>query len=161
MVRVLFVCMGNICRSPTAQGAFSKLVQQRGLESLVTIDSAGTHDYHIGKPPDERSQLAASQRDIDISGYRARQVSFADFDQFDYILAMDRDNLDILSGLCPSEFQNRIRLFLDFAHELPEQEVPDPYWGGASGFEHVLDLVETASQGLLNHIQAHHLAQSA
>ena len=101
------------------------------------------------------------QRDIDISGHRARQVSFEDFDRFDYILAMDRDNLDILNSLCPGEFQDRIRLFLDFAYELPEQEVPDPYWGGAKGFEHVLDLVETASQGLLNHIQAHHLAQPA
>ncbi len=157
MVKVLFVCMGNICRSPTAQGVFTKVVQEHGLEDLISVDSAGTHDYHIGKPPDERAQEAAEGRDVDLSSLRARQVEVGDFARFDYILAMDRDNLDILQALCPGDLNGRVRLFMDFAPEVSDREVPDPYWGGPRGFERVLDMVEAASRGLLGHIQIHHV----
>ena len=155
MVRVLFVCMGNICRSPTAQGVFTKVVQEHGLEEVISVDSAGTHDYHIGKPPDERAREAAEGREVDLSALRARQVDVADFARFDYILAMDRDNLGILQALCPDDPNGKVRLFMDFAPEVSEREVPDPYWGGQRGFERVLDMVEAASRGLLDHIQAH------
>ena len=157
MVKVLFVCMGNICRSPTAQGVFSKVLREQGLEDRVSVDSAGTHAYHIGKAPDDRALEAAARRDIDLSVQRARQVEIGDFTRHDYILAMDRDNLDILRALCPSDLGGRIGLFMDFAPEWKEREVPDPYWGGQRGFERVLDMVEAASRGLLGHIQAHHL----
>lgn len=156
MVRILFVCMGNICRSPTAQGVFTKVVQEQGLEDQISVDSAGTHDYHIGKPPDERAREAASGRDVDLSALRARQVEAGDFTRFDYILAMDRENLDILQALRPIDANGRVGLFMDFAPELAEREVPDPYWGGRRGFERVIDMVEAASRGLLGHIQAHH-----
>ncbi len=156
MVRVLFVCMGNICRSPTAQGVFTKVVQEHGLEEMISVDSAGTHDYHIGKPPDERAREAAEGRHVDLSALRARQVDVADFARFDYILAMDRDNLGILQALCPDDPNGKVRLFMDFAPEVSERQVPDPYWGGQRGFERVLDMVEAASRGLLDHIQAHH-----
>ena len=157
MVKVLFVCMGNICRSPTAQGVFSKVLREQGLEGQIAVDSAGTHDYHIGKPPDERALEAAARRDIDLSVQRARQVDVSDFTRFDYILAMDQDNLDILRALCPHDLNGRIGLFMDFAPEWGEREVPDPYWGGQRGFERVLDMVEGASRGLLGHIQAHRM----
>ncbi len=157
MVKVLFVCMGNICRSPTAQGVFAHLVAEAGLEGEIAVDSAGTHAYHLGEPPDRRAAAAAARRAIDLGEQRARQVEAADFATFDYILAMDRSNLADLEALCPPEYRDRLRLFLDFAIGLPEDEVPDPYYGGQGGFERVLDLVEAAARGLLEHIREQHL----
>ena len=158
MVRVLFVCMGNICRSPTAHGVFQKLVAQHGLGEVIEIDSAGTHDYHIGKPPDERAQAVARKRGIDISGLRARMAESADMDRFDYVLAMDEDNLALLHSICPAGREHKLRLFLEFAPHLDQVNVPDPYWGGASGFDRVLDMIEDAATGLLDDIQRRHLS---
>ncbi|MDM8567482.1 low molecular weight protein-tyrosine-phosphatase [Candidatus Halobeggiatoa sp. HSG11] len=151
MIKVLFVCMGNICRSPTAEGVFTNQVQQEGLSEQIYVDSAGTHNYNIGKAPDLRSQATALQHGIDISQLVARQVIAADLVEFDYILAMDRGNLQILHSLCTSENKHKIHLFLSFASELNVQEVPDPYVG-KEGFEYVFNLVETASRGLLAEI---------
>ena len=151
-INVLFVCMGNICRSPTAEGVFRKLVAEQGLADQFTIDSAGTHGYHIGDPPDHRAQVTAARRGYDLSTLRARQVTRADFEQFDYVLAMDEGNLDILLRACPASLIPRVRLFLDFAEGIEEREVPDPYYGGPDGFEHVLDLVETAGERLLQRL---------
>ncbi len=153
MVKVLFVCMGNICRSPTAHGVFRELVRQEGLEDAIQIDSAGTHAYHVGNPPDQRAQATARNRGIDLSDLRARQVNPEDFERFDYVLAMDEENLAILRELCPPGREERLRLFLDFAPQRPEREVPDPYYGGPQGFEHVFDLVEEAARGLLEEIR--------
>jgi protein-tyrosine phosphatase len=150
--RVLFVCMGNICRSPTAEGVFKRLVNDAGLDAEIESDSAGTHDYHIGDPPDGRSQAAAGRRGYDLSALRARQVAHDDFASFDYVLAMDETNLTALLSLCPAHYRERVKLFLEFAPEAGHREVPDPYYGGAQGFEEVLDLVELAAQGLLDHI---------
>ncbi len=148
---VLFVCLGNICRSPTAHGVFRTLVEQQGLAHLIEIDSAGTAAYHIGNPPDHRSAAAALQRGYDLSDLRARQAIAADFDHYDYIMAMDNENLSELKAICPAGYQGHLGLFLDLA-ELPVREVPDPYYGGLSGFDQVLDLVEAASEALLNRI---------
>jgi protein-tyrosine phosphatase len=155
MVRVLFVCMGNICRSPLAEGVFRRMLEGVGLDEKVYVDSAGTHSYHIGAPPDTRSQATALRRGVDLRGLRARRVEEADLIEFDYVLAMDRDNLEHLLVLCQEqpELRSRIQLFLDFAPDLPEREVPDPYYGGSTGFERVMDLVEEAAQGLLVHIR--------
>ena len=150
--RVLFVCMGNICRSPTAEGVFKHLVAKNGLAAEIESDSAGTHDYHIGDPPDARSQAAAGRRGYDLSALRARQVAHDDFASFDYVLAMDETNLTALLSLCPAHYRERVKLFLEFVPEAGHREVPDPYYGGAQGFEEVLDLVELAAQGLLDHI---------
>jgi protein-tyrosine phosphatase len=155
-ISVLFVCMGNICRSPTAQGVFERLVEQHKLADVIEIDSAGTHAYHVGDRPDERASAAALQRGIDLSSQQARRVSPDDFDRFDYVLAMDQDNYEILAVSCPSELRARLRLFLEFAPDLLTREVPDPYYGGASGFERVLDLIEEASEGLLADIRQQH-----
>ncbi len=144
--------MGNICRSPTAEGMFQKLVNQYGLSNSLEVDSAGTHAYHIEERPDPRAQMAAAKREADISIYRARRIEERDFEYFDYILAMDEENLNNLKKASPAEYQNKIELFLDYAPDLPEREVPDPYYGGQSGFERVLDLVEVASEGLLSKI---------
>lgn len=157
MVKVLFVCMGNICRSPTAEGVFRHLVKQHDLEQHIHIDSAGTHAYHIGEPPDSRSQATARNRNIDMSRQRARRVEINDFDEFDYILAMDNSNLADLKTICPSDLQHKIELFLNYGENVNEAEVPDPYYGGSSGFDHVFDLVENASRGLLSSIKNHHL----
>lgn len=156
MVKVLFVCMGNICRSPTAEGVFRHLVKHQGLDDKIHIDSAGTHAYHIGEPPDKRSQAAARKRNIDLSAQRARKVERADFDQFDYVLAMDRNNHAELLSICPEHHRPKLRLFLEFAEQAGEREVPDPYYGGEQGFEHVLDLVEDASNGLIKVLRKHH-----
>ena len=152
-VKVLFVCMGNICRSPTAQGVFEQLVETHGLSELVLVDSAGTHAYHVGEQPDQRAAQAASRRGIDMSRQRARRVSEADFDEFDLVVAMDRANYEDLGEVCPPGHQSKLRLFLEFAPDVAEQEVPDPYYGGPGGFERVLDLVETAAVGLLADIR--------
>lgn len=157
MVKVLFVCMGNICRSPTAHGVFENMVNDSGLVRSIEIDSAGTHAYHVGEPPDRRAQQTASRRGIRMDHLRARQVEMSDFDYFDYILAMDEDNLTILRSMCPSHQQDKVRLFLEFAQQRHETEVPDPYYGGPSGFDFVFDLVDEASSGLLEHIKKHNL----
>jgi len=156
MVRVLFVCMGNICRSPTAQGVFEHLVEGQGLTALIQIDSAGTHAYHVGEPPDVRATQAAKKRSINLGSQRARRVSGDDFLEFDYVLAMDRNNYDDLMSLCPPDHRSKLYLFLEFATDLAEDEVPDPYYGGITGFERVLDLIELASQGLLAEIRQQH-----
>ncbi len=157
-VRVLFVCMGNICRSPTAQGIFEQLVEQSGLHELIRIDSAGTHAYHVGEPPDERATQAARRRGVDLSTQRARRVSEIDFHEFDYLIAMDQSNFGDLLASCPGEYRGKIRLLLDFAGEPGKSDVPDPYYGGGQGFERVLDLVEEGARGLLDEIRSKHLA---
>ena len=149
MVKVLFVCMGNICRSPTAHGVFRALVQQEGLADRIEIDSAGTHAYHVGEPPDARAQEHARRRGYDLSGLRARQVMREDFEYFELILAMDRGHLEILRRIAPPRHRHKLRLFMEFAEERRGDEVPDPYYGGPGGFERVLDMVEAAARGLL------------
>lgn len=152
--RILFVCMGNICRSPTAEGVFRKLLAERAPHLEVHIDSAGTHGYHTGAPPDPRACRAAERRGVDLKPLRARQVSAEDFERFELVLAMDEENRQFLLELCPAEHRHRIRLLLEFAPHLTLREVPDPYYGGSTGFEHVLDLVEEAAAGLLEHLRA-------
>ena len=155
MVRVLFVCMGNICRSPIAQGVFENVARREGLEDEVFVDSAGTGNWHVGSPPDERAQRSASLRGLDLSSQRARQVRPEDCENFDYVLTMDEENYRAVAALCQGSAV--VRPFLDFATASPEREVPDPYYGGPDGFEHVLDLVEEASEGLLEDIRERHL----
>lgn len=157
MIKVLFVCMGNICRSPTAEGVFRYHVEMAGLAGRIQADSAGTHDYHIGEPPDRRSQVMAAKRGYDLSGLRGRQVSVEDFSEFDYVLAMDRHNLSILQQLCPPEHAHKVSLFLEFGRNFDVEEVPDPYYGGEKGFEYVLNLAEDAALGLLEEIRASRL----
>ena len=145
--------MGNICRSPTAEVVFRAKVVEAGLGVFITIDSVGTHNYHIGDPPDLRTQRAAKQRGYDMSKLRGRQVEVADFSRFDYVLAMDNANMAILYRLCPQTQRDRLGLFLDYAKKYNEKEVPDPHYGGDKGFERVLDMVEDAAVGLLIHIR--------
>jgi protein-tyrosine phosphatase len=152
-MRVLFVCLGNICRSPTAEGVFRQLLTQQAPELQVDVDSAGTADYHIGSPPDLRSQRAAMRRGIDLGGLRARQISAADFAHFDLILAMDRGNLLELEAMRPKDSRARVQLFLQYAPDSGQMEVPDPYYLDADGFEAVLDLTAAASRGLLAALQ--------
>ena len=156
-ISVLFCCMGNICRSPTAEAVFRAKVEEAGLAHQILIDSVGTHDYHIGAPPDLRTQRAAKQRGYDLSSLRGRQIEVADFSRFDYVLAMDNANMEILQRLCPRTQRERpgffLGLFLQYAQSHQETEVPDPYYGGEGGFENVLDMVEDAATGLLLHIQ--------
>ena len=151
--RVLFVCMGNICRSPTAEGVFKSVVENAGLADRIISDSAGTGDYHIGEAPDPRAQSAALGRGYDLSPLCARQVNLRDFSEFDHVLAMDEANLRQLKRLCPPEHTGKVKLFMEFAGEGTAREVPDPYYGGAQGFERVLDMVEQASNGLLEHLR--------
>lgn len=153
MKKVLFVCLGNICRSPTADGIFRKLVADAKLDHLITVDSAGTQGWHKGKTPDARTLAAARTRGYDLSVLRARQVQVEDFDEFDYVLAMDHSNLADLQALKPTWFAGHLGLFLAFGQQRDHHEVPDPYYGGSEGFELVLDLVEDAAQGLLNHLR--------
>ena len=151
-ISILFVCMGNICRSPTAEGVFRHHVQEAGFAEHIEIDSAGTHAYHVNEPPDRRAQAAAERRGISMSDIRARRVQVEDFERFDYIIAMDRDNLALLIEQADERHYDKIRLFLEYSAG-HEDEVPDPYYGGAAGFERVLDLVEDASRGLLETLQ--------
>jgi len=153
MVKVLFVCLGNICRSPTADGVFRKLLTDQGLTGRIAADSCGTGDWHIGKAPDKRAQAAASKRGYDLSGLRARTVHIGDFEQFDFILAMDESNLKDLLDMAPLHLHGKIRLFLEYASASGLTAVPDPYYDGDDGFEHVLDLVEAACDGLLETIK--------
>lgn len=150
---VLFVCTGNICRSPTAEGVFRRLIATSGLEQCIRIESAGTHAYHVGHPPDSRAVSAAARRGYDLSGLRARQVVDADFAVFDYVLAMDEDNLALLRARAPAKWQAKPQLLLDFSARYRGAEVPDPYYGGSVGFELVLDMVEDGASGLLEHIR--------
>ncbi|MBY0402544.1 MAG: low molecular weight phosphotyrosine protein phosphatase [Cyanobacteria bacterium] len=152
-IKVLFVCMGNICRSPSAEGVFRGLVEAHGLEEMIEIDSAGTHGYHVGSAPDPRSTEAALKRGIDIRKQKARKVQPEDFYEYDYILAMDDKNHFELQEACPPSELKKLYRFLDFAPSVKTREVPDPYYGGPNGFETVLDLIELASQGLLEEIQ--------
>jgi low molecular weight protein-tyrosine phosphatase len=152
-MKVLFVCLGNICRSPTAEAVFRAIAAREARDLAVDTDSAGTAGYHIGAPPDTRSQQAARRRGYEMSALRARVVAPEDFERFDLILAMDRQNLAVLRRRAPHEHQNRIRLFLEFAPELGASEVPDPYYGGPNGFEEVLDLIEGAARALLAHLR--------
>lgn len=155
-VRVLFVCLGNICRSPTAHGLFLKQLDEAGLSGRVEVDSAGTGHWHIGKAPDARATQAAAARGVDLTSLRARLVSAEDFQTFDYVLAMDHSNLRDLQAMSPDGHKAHLRLFLDFARDSDTEEVPDPYYGGDQGFEQVLDLVQDASRGLLQHLRQQH-----
>lgn len=148
-IQILLVCMGNICRSPTAEGVLRQRLQEAGLAHRVIVDSAGTHGYHVGEPPDRRAVEAAAGRGYDLSRLIARQVSVQDCHDYDLILAMDRANLAELQRLCPRMHQHKLRLFLAYSRRYPGQEVPDPYYGGRDGFERVLDMIEDAADGLL------------
>ncbi len=159
-ISVLFVCMGNICRSPTAEGVFKLMVQQAGLADRVFVDSAGTHDYHVGSPPDRRSQAAAHRRGYDLSALRARKFDREDCRTFDYVLVMDRGNYNRALQICGGSPEN-VRLLMEFASGRPEREVPDPYAGGVDGFEHVLDLIEEACRGLLVDVKGRLAAAAA
>lgn len=152
-MRILLVCLGNICRSPTAEAVLRGIAAQEAPDLNLIVDSAGTANYHPGSPPDRRSQAAARKRAYDLSGLRARQVRDEDFASFDLILAMDRSNLQDLRQRAPRETRERIQLFLDYAPEQALREVPDPYYGGPSGFEDVLDLIEAASRGLVRRLR--------
>lgn len=153
MIKVLFVCLGNICRSPTADGVFRKLLADQGLTDRIAVDSCGTGDWHIGKAPDQRAQAVAKQRGYDLSVLRARSIHMTDFERFDYILAMDESNLKDLLNMASLQHHDKISLFLEYAPNSDLTAVPDPYYDGADGFEHVLDLVEEACGGLLENIK--------
>lgn len=153
VTRVLFVCMGNICRSPTAEGVARGIAKRRRMSGRVEFDSAGTHGYHTGNPPDPRARQAAAKRGYDLDDLRARQVNEFDFTRFDLILAMDQDNLDLLRKACPKAHQGKLKLLLEFSANNNGLEVPDPYYGGPEGFERVLDLVEDAANGLIGHLE--------
>jgi protein-tyrosine phosphatase len=152
-MRILFVCLGNICRSPTAEAVVRTLAARELPELGLEVDSAGTAGYHIGEPPDPRMRAAAARRGYDLTALRARIVEPRDFTRFDLILAMDRENLAVLRRRAPEETRERVRLFLEFAPQGELREVPDPYYGGPNGFEEVLDLVEAAARGLLNYLR--------
>ncbi len=157
MVRVLFVCMGNICRSPLAQGVFEEVVRREGLKGEISVDSAGTQSYHLGHPPDERAQESAAKRGIDLGSQRARRIGLEDCENFDYVLTMDEENYRAVDALC-RRGGAEVRPFLSYAPERVETEIPDPFYGGSEEFEHVMDLVESASEGLLEEIKDKHLA---
>ncbi len=152
MIRVLFVCMGNICRSPMAQGVLEKRLDEEQLQDRIQVDSAATHHYHSGDAPDRRGVAAARRRGIDISAQRARRVRDSDFEEFDLILAMDSDNERTLRGICPPFFSDRVKLVLEFAPNLREREVPDPYYVGGEGFEKVLDMLDLCMEELIDEL---------
>jgi low molecular weight protein-tyrosine phosphatase len=149
-VSVLFVCTGNICRSPTAEAVFRKLAADAGLQEALFADSAGTHGYHIGEPPDPRAQASAATRGYDLSRLRARTVERVDFERFDLIVAMDRGHLTLLSGMAPPSDAHKLKLMMSYASSFREKDVPDPYYGGPQDFERVLDMLEDAGRGLLD-----------
>lgn len=159
MIKVLFVCLGNICRSPTACGVFARQVADSGLSDQVRVDSAGTSGWHNGAKPDSRSVQLAAGYGYDLSFIRSRQINEQDFIEQDLILAMDKENLNSLRQMCPPEFAHKLRLFLDFA-DLPVSEVPDPYFGGSEGFARVLNLVELGGVALLNHLKNDYIQNS-
>ena len=156
MVKVLFVCLGNICRSPTAHGVFEKLIADEGMQDVIGIDSCGTGAWHIGQPPDERTQRAAKERGYDLGHLRARKFSVDDFAEFDYILSMDTRNLADVIKKAPDDYGGVIKLFLDYSEERNILEVPDPYYGGDEGFERVFNIVESACQGLMKELKEKH-----
>ena len=151
---VLFCCTGNICRSPTAEGVFAKQVAEANLAGRILIDSAGTHGYHVGDPPDPRSQKAAGARGYDLSALRARRFERHDFERFDMVLAMDHENRAFLAPLCPPSSGHKLKLMMEYARNYAVPEVPDPYYGGPEGFETVLDMLEDAARGLLEALLA-------
>jgi protein-tyrosine phosphatase len=153
VIKVLFVCMGNICRSPTAEGVFRFLVRQQGLGASVEVDSAGTHGYHVGESPDPRTQRAAASRGYDLSSIRARKVAAQDLEYFDLILAMDKNNLEVLRRMCPPQVAGRLQLFMSYAKNFDDEEVPDPFYGLGHGFDLVIDMVEDASAGLIEELK--------
>jgi protein-tyrosine phosphatase len=154
-IRVLMVCTGNICRSPTAEGVLRRKLADAGLQNQVEVASAGTVDYHAGSPPDHRAQQSALRRGYDLSRQRARQLRVDDFERFDLLLAMDTDHVDRMIELCPGSLAGRIRLLMDFSPTRPRgTSVPDPYYGAPAGFERVLDLIEEACVGLVKDLQA-------
>jgi protein-tyrosine phosphatase len=155
-LRILMVCMGNICRSPMAHGVMAERLREAGLDGVVEVDSAGTHGYHVGEPPDRRAQAAARARGYELGSLRARQLVRQDFLDFDYILVMDEDNLYNARALQPPNGKARLHRFLEFAGSRKEQEVPDPYYGGADGFTQVMDMVEDAAKGFVAHLRAQH-----
>ena len=157
---VLFVCMGNICRSPMAHGVFQSLVEKRSLQGAIGVDSAGTYAYHAGEPPDPRARAVAARRGYSLEHLRARKVSASDFTAFDLILAMDHQNHEDLLARCPETRRDKVRLLLNFARRTEREEVPDPYYGGLDGFETVLDLIEDACSGLLEHIQTRYVLET-
>ncbi len=159
-INILFVCMGNICRSPMAHGVFQNLVEKHSLQEVIGVDSAGTYAYHTGEPPDSRARAVAAQRGYSLEHLRARKVRAQDFMAFDLILAMDHQNHEDLLAHCPKTRKDKVRLLLDFARRTEREEVPDPYYGGLNGFETVLDLIEDACSGLLEHIQTHHALET-
>ena len=152
-VGVLFVCTGNICRSPTAEGIFRRLAADAGLSQAIVADSAGTHGYHVGEPPDPRSQEAAQERGYDLSSLRARRIEPADFRRFDLIVAMDRGHLAILSRMAEPGAAHKLKLMMSYARRFSDQDVPDPYYGGPQQFERVLDMLEDAARGLLDAVR--------
>ena len=154
-VNVLFVCMGNICRSPTAHGVFEQLVKEQGLADHVRVDSAGTHSYHVGSPPDARSQKVAKERGVDLSKLRARRFVERDFEEFDYLIGMDADNVRDMQSLRPADARTEARLMLDYSNQYTRPDVPDPYFGN-DGFDMVFDMIDDASRGLLRHIRNKH-----
>jgi protein-tyrosine phosphatase len=147
--RLLFVCLGNICRSPMAEGVFRRVAEEQGVLDRFEIDSAGLGNWHAGQAPDARAQQAAGNRGIDISGQSARQLTGADYARFDLLLAMDSANYEELTQLAPKEARHKIRQFLDFAPQTGTRDVPDPFFGGSEGFDHALDLIEAGARGLL------------
>lgn len=149
-IKVLFVCMGNICRSPTAEGVFNALLTSRNIAEYFDVDSAGTHAYHVGDAPDLRAQKAARDRGVELKQIRARKIANDDFEKFDHILVMDDDNFMIVQEICPEDHKHKVRHFLEYAPHLKVREVPDPYYGGSYGFERVLDMVEEASRGFVD-----------
>lgn len=152
-ISVVFVCMGNICRSPTAEGVFRHVVNQKNMSDVISIDSAGTHAYHIGESPDPRSQSTAKSQGVDLSSQRARQIDSNDFERFDYVIAMDNANFENLKLVSDDNAQlSRLHLFMSFAKGWDNSEVPDPYYGEGNGFERVFNMVQSASEGLLAHI---------
>ncbi len=154
MKRVLFVCTGNICRSPTAEGVFRHMILEAGLSDAIESASAGTHGYHIGDPPDPRTVAAAKRRGFDLSAQRARKVKVEDFHTYDLILAMDRDHFAHLESLRPNAARAEVKLFLEYHPERKHKDVPDPYYGGPDGFEDVLDMIEQATKNLLGQVAA-------
>jgi len=157
LIKVIFICMGNICRSPTAEAVFTSMVNAKKLSQRIEVDSVGTGSWHIGNPPDKRSQLAAAQRGYDLTNQRSRLINNIDIIKSNYLIAMDTSNMESVQKMMPPGIKGKLSLFLEFAPHLDYKDVPDPYYSGTNGFDLVLDLVEEASKGLLTHIQNHNL----